>query len=66
MNVVLTNYPHIREAIEVKPDIEKYIKIIEEQSQMVANDLASLEYILTYHTIEQTYNFMPRFISFLN
>jgi hypothetical protein len=65
MDRLLNDFPHIRKAIEVKPDFEKYIKIIEKESQMVATDLTSLEFILVHHTIEQTYEFMPRFIMYL-
>ena len=61
----LNNYPHIREALSEKPEFERYIKMVEEQSSMVATDLSSLDYILTYHTIDQIIDFMPKFISLI-
>lgn len=63
--LVAKNYPLIVGAIISIPDFENYIRLIEEKSQEVNDDLQNLEYILTSHTISQTYNFLPRFISLL-
>jgi hypothetical protein len=59
-------YPHIEAAIQQLPDFEQYITLIKERSLDASEDLLSIEYILTYHTAEQAYNFMPRFISLIS